>query len=55
MAARGPVSRIVAIQKDVGWPDIPVDHAVRVRGVQGRRDLGDYPPRIAERKRAVPG
>ncbi len=53
MAARGPVPRFVAVQEDVGWPDIPVDHAVRVRGVQGRRDLGDYPPGIAERKRAV--
>ena len=54
MAARGPVPRIVAIEEDVGWPDITVDHAVRVRGVQRRRELGDDPPRIAERKRAVP-
>ena len=54
MAARGPATRIVAVEEDVGWPDITVDHAVRVRRVQGRRELGDYPPRIAERKRAVP-
>ena len=33
LAARGPVPRVVAIEEDVGGPDITVDQAVRVRGI----------------------
>ena len=54
MAARGPVPRVVAIEEDVGWSDVTVDQAVRVRGIQRRCDLGDDPPGIAKRERAMP-
>ena len=32
-ADRGPVPRVVAIEEDVGGPDVTVDQAVRVRGI----------------------
>jgi len=43
---------IVAIEKDVGWPDIAVGQAVHVRGIKRGRDLGDDLPGVAGRKRS---
>ena len=50
MVARGRVAR-VAIEKDVGRPDIAVGQAAGVRGVKRGRDLGDDLPGVAGRKR----
>ena len=51
MVVRGHITRVVAIEKDVGRPDIAVDKAVRVYSIKRGRDLGDDLPGVAERKR----
>ncbi len=51
MVVRGQITRIVAIEKDVGRPDIAVDKAVRVHGIERGRDLGDDLPGVAGRER----
>jgi hypothetical protein len=52
----GPTSvrRVTGIEKDVARSDIAMDQAVRVRGIQRRRYLGDDLPGVAEWQRPEP-
>ena len=54
LLGRTSIRRVTGIEKDVARSDIAMDQAVRVRGIQRRRYLGDDVPGVAERKRPEP-